>query len=282
MTMITRIITTIKKLKRFTTLVFVFAILISVFYAIPMIEPFQKEITNNEEVYLGVIGPGQTISISVDGRPRTGGIWGKGGAYENAVVSGLPLGWSKQDSDWSGVPLQVKITADKFAREGEYKAEIKVLDEGDKERLGNITFFVKINITHNVLDVLLDGANKEVHSGQPAKFYITVMNNANTSDTFSISSSNVQNWTFKKWLYIPARSSRIIPYEIASTEERYYYPLIYVASESSPLINKTLNATVKINPTPSTDFKATNNGMLFFPIISGIIYALAGFFSNFF
>lgn len=252
------------------------------FYSVSMIEPFQKNIINNEEIDLGVIGPGQTISVSIDGRPKTGGILGKGGAYENAIVSELPLGWNKQNSDWAGIPLQVKITADKFANEGEYKAKIEVLDEDDKEKLGNITFFVKVKITHDILSTILDSDTKEVFSGQPAKFYITIMNKANTSDTFSISSSNVRDWAFKKWIYIPAESSKVISYEIVSKEETKHYPFIFIISESSPLINKTMNTTVIINPSLSTDFKAANNGMLFFPVMNGIIYALAGFLSNFF
>lgn len=256
--------------------------LISLFYAVPMLEPFQKEISDGDVVYLGEIGPGQTISISIDGRPKTGGIYGIGGTYDMATVTGLPQRWEAQDSDWAGVPLQVKITADKSAREGEYTARINVLDDGDKEKLGNITFTAKVNITYDVLSASLDGSTKEVLSGQPARFYITVTNKANTGDAFSVSSSNVRGWAFKKYVYVPAQSSRVIYYEVASAEEAEYFPSIEVVSQSSSLINETLNATVKISPTLGADFKAVNNGMLFFPAMSGIIYSLAGLISNIF
>lgn len=256
--------------------------LASLIYAIPMLEPFQREVSNGDEIHLGEIGPGQTISISIDGRPKTGGIFGLGGAYDLAEAGDLPQGWTSQDSDWAGIPLNVKITADKHAAEGEYRARIDVLDEGDKEKLGNITFFVKLGITHDVLDASLDNPSKETLSGQPARFYITVTNKANTGDAFSVSSTNIPKWTFKKYIYVPAKSSKTVYYEVASSEEADYSPVISVVSESSSMINKTLNASVSVNPSLAADLKATNNGMLFFPAMSGIIYALAGLVSNLF
>lgn len=263
---------------KFAIFLFVFVALCS---AIPMLEPYQQEISNGDEIYLGELGPGQTISISLDGRLKTGGIHGLGGAYENASVDNLPKGWSARDSDWAGIPLNVKITSNKQAPAGEYKMRIRVFDEGDKEKLGNITFFVKINITHDVLDVSLDDDSKEVFSEQPVKFKITITNKANTGDSFTITSTNIPKWMFKESIYVPAKSSKSVFYEIASTEEERYSPIILVVSDSSSIINKTLNASVSVNPTLSSDFKAINNGMLFFPAMSGIIYALAGLFSNF-
>ncbi len=250
-------------------------------YAIPMLEPFQKDVSNGDEIYLGEIGPGQTISIALDGRPKTGGIFGLGGTYDLAFVSELPAGWSMKESDWAGIPLQVKITANKHAAEGEYSAIVNVVDEGDKEKLGNITFSVRLKITHDVLDASLDSDKKELLSGQPARFYITLENKASTGDVFSVSSSNVPKWAFKKYVYMPAKSSKTIFYEVVSAEEGSFSPAISVVSESSAMINKTLNASVSVHPSLAADYKATNNGMLFFPAMSGIIYSLAGLISNF-
>lgn len=253
----------------------------SVFYAIPMLEPFQKEISEGETIDIGEIGPGQTISLSLDGRPKTGGMYGLGGAYEIAKAVDLPDGWSAKQSDWAGIPLHVQITAGKYAPEGEYKIKVQVLDEMD-EQLGNITFFVNIKITHDVLDASVDSNTKEVMVGQPARFYITVSNKASTGDVFSISSSNVPKWAFKRSIYVPAKSSKTIQYEVASDEEEQYYPVISVASDASPLISETINTTVNVNSGLIADYKATNNGMLFFPAMVGIIYSLAGIISNLF
>ncbi len=256
-------------------------ILASLIYAIPVLEPFQKDVSNGEDVYLGEIGPGQTIAISIDGIAKSGGMFGTGGVYDNATVGELPQGWSFTGSDWDGIPLQVKITADKNANEGMYKARIDVLD-AQPEGLANVSFYVSMNITHDVLDASLDGNSKETMSGQPARFYINITNKANTGDAFVVSSSNVRDWAFKKYVYIPAKSSKTVYYEVAAAEEARYYPVITVVSQSSAMINKTMNASVSINPSLIADYKATNNGMLFFPAMSGIIYALAGLVSNLF
>lgn len=259
-----------------------FIILGSLVCAIPMLDPFQKEIANNEIVYLGEIGPGQTLSLSLDGRPTTGGVFGKGGAYETANAIELPHGWTAQASDYAGIPLQVKISSEKYAPEGEYTIKIKVSDEDDKEKLGNITFFVKINITHDVIDVEVDKTKKEALTNQPVRFYITLRNKVNAGDVFSISSFNIPKWAFKKYVYVPPMSSKTLYYEVISKEEEEYNPIISITSESSPMISKTLNTSINVHSTALGDLKATNNGLLFFPVLGGIIYALAGLFSNFF
>lgn len=267
---------------RTTKIAFSVILFASILYAIPMLEPFQKEVADGEEIYIGEIGPGQTVSISVDGRPTTGGIHQIGGAYEIASAIEIPEGWSTKKSDWAGIPLQVKIIAAKNAPEGEYRAKIEVHDEDDSEKLGNITFFVKMNITYDILDASLDNTVKETVSGQPARFYITITNKANTGDTFTVSSTNIRGWEFKKSIYVAAKSSKTLQYEVISKEEEQYSPLISVVSDSSALINKTLNASVIVHPSLFADLKAINNGMLLFPAMNGIIYALAGLISNLF
>lgn len=253
----------------------------SLFYAIPMLEPYSMEVSNGQTVDLGEMGPGQTISISLDGRPSTGGMFGVGGAYENATVTELPQGWSFKGSDWAGIPLQVQITAYKYAAEGDYISRIEVRDEM-YEGLENITFFVKIKITHDVMDASLDSSKKTAMAGQPARFYITVTNKGNAGDVFTLSSTNVPKWAFKKQVYVPPKSSKTIYYEVASDEEETYSPVINVVSEASPMIEEDLTATVNVNSWLAADYKATNNGMLFFPAMSGIIYSLAGIISNLF
>lgn len=260
---------------------FALLILASAFYAVPMLEPFAQEVSNGDNIYLGEIGPGQTISMSFNGRPTTGGMYGIGGTYDLANVTELPEGWTAKPSDWAGIPLQVKITAAKDAPEGEYAAKVNIEDV-ENEALQNVSFTVKLNITHNVLDASLDSDKKETLSGQPASFYITISNKANTGDVFTVSSSNVPKWAFKKFVYVPAKSSKTIQYEVMSSEEARYSPSIRVISESSAMINKTLNASVSVQPSLTADYKATNNGMIFFPAMSGIIYSLAGLISNLF
>ena len=258
---------------------FVFAALA---HSLTILEPIRTTISDGGELDLGSMGPGQTLAISIDGRPTTGGLYGNGGAYDLANATQIPPGWSAQASDWTGNPLQVKITSEKSAAEGSYSAKISVLDDGDKEKLGNVSFYARISITHDVLDVSLDKNQTTVLSGQPARFYITITNKGSAGDVFAVTSEGVRGWEFKRDVYVPPKSSKTIFYEFISEEGKQYSPVIKVTSRSSELITKSMNATVNVRSDLFTDFKATNNGMLFFPVMNGLIYSLAGLISNLF
>lgn len=257
----------------------IFLICVSLSYSIKMIEPFEKEVSNGEEIYLGEIGPGQTIAVSFIGRVKEGGIFNQGGAYEIATVQNLPKGWSFKESDWIGNPLQIKITANKYAQEGFYTFYIKILDS-QPEGLENITLKATLKVTYDILDVSIDANRKEVSALQPARFYLTITNKANTGDVFLISSKNVGNWKFVREIYIPPKSSKVIQYEIFSEEEETFYPQIYIESLSSPLINTTLQTEVIVNPSPLADIKAINNGVVIFPNMLTLIYSFIGLISN--
>ncbi|MBU0586864.1 hypothetical protein KJ780_05095 [Candidatus Micrarchaeota archaeon] len=257
-----------------------FLILLSSAYSLTILEPISNEIKNGDELFLGEIGPGQTISISIDGRPTTGGIQGLGGAYDLAYANELPEDWSATPSDPLGKILQVKITSAKNAKDGEYRVRIDVLDEGDREQLGNVTFYIVLKITHNVFSVEADKNSAEALSGQPARFYLTITNKVNTGDVFSITSSSQSNAGYTKYVYVPPKSSKTLVYEFVSNEEEEFSPQIYISSRSSENVNATLNMNVKVHSSLPADYKATNNGLLFFPIMNGIFYALAGLISN--
>lgn len=258
------------------------ALFVTLSFSLTILEPGKREISNGGELDLGAIGPGQTVSIIIDGRPTTGGIYGLGGAYDLANVTSMPSGWRAQQSDPTGNPLQVKLTSPKFAPEGGYAAQVGVFDEGDKEKLGNVSFTVKMRITHDVLDASLDSGEKGAMSGQPVGFFVNLRNKANTGDVFVVSSSNIKGYEFKRYVYVPAQSEKSVFYEMVAGEAEQYRPEISVVSDSSPLINATLNAIVDVRPSVPTDYKATNNGMLFFPVMNGILYSIAGLISNLF
>lgn len=266
---------------KFKALVFILFALALV-YPMDMLAPTHAQVQNGDIVYLGEIGPGQTIAMSFDGRPIIGGLMGHGGAYDYASASGLNQGWTTKPSDVMGNPLQVTVTAAKNATPGTYSMNVEVQDEGDLEKLGNISFTAKVKVTYDVLDVSLDRNETTVLAGQPARFYITIYNKASTPDAFLVSSSGVPGWKYEKQVFVPARSSKTIVYELISNEEESYFPTISIVSQSSNLISANLTAKVNVRSDIITDYKATNNGMLFFPVMNGIIYSLAGLISNLF
>jgi len=250
--------------------------------AIQVLEPVEKDIKEGDVINLGEMGPGQTIKVSIHPWVTEGGIYGEGGLYDIATVTNLPEGWKYEKSKLYGNPLQVTITADEYAPEGNYTVDITVVDEYNGEELGNVTFKGEVVITWDVLDVEVTPKDVKVGPGQPAKFDITITNKGTTSDVFEISSVGMKRWEFTKPVFVPGKSSKTITYEMTAYEEEEYEARINVASTASDLIQQSENVKVTVSSGIIGDYKATNNGVILFPLLEAPIYALAGLLSNLF
>lgn len=256
-------------------------LILSLAGAVPlkMVAPLQKTVGQGDIISIGTIGPGQTIEVQISPYVTEGGIYGEGGTYDLAYVSAKPDGWSSESSKLYGTelqPLQVKITADESAPEGLYNVDITVEDENNGEELGNITFTVMVKITWDVLDVDVKPSAVLVGPGQPAQFMITVMNQGSASDTYTVSATGARQWEFLKSIYIPAKSSRTVRYELTAHEEESYSPTIKVVSASSPNIHSEENVSLTVRSDLIGDYKATNNGVLLFPIFEAPVYSFSG------
>jgi len=243
---------------------------------VQMVAPFQQTVNTGDEIYIGAIGPGQTLEVRINPIVTEGGIYGAGGSYDFADVTSKPALWSSTGSTQYQDPLQVKITADKDAPEGTYRANITVSDENNGEELGNVTFTVRMNITWDVLDVSVTPSSIMTGPGQPARFTITVQNKGSASDAFTVSSNGTKKWSFEKPIYVPAKSSRAIVYEMTGFEEEFYKPTIRVVSDSSPNIFKEKNVTMTVQSGLIGDYKSTSNGVMIFPVYEAPVYSLAG------
>ncbi len=264
--------------------IFLFLFVIDIVSAIEMVRPISKNIEDGDIVFVGVIGPGQTFEVLIKREVTTGGIYNTGGSYDRAIVTGLPEGWKVQDSELYANPLQVKITAAKNASEGEYFANITVIDEQGSEKLDNITFKVKIKIIWDVIGVDVTPEKTTVGPLQPARVYITVTNKGTASDTFEITCTGQKRWEFAKNLYVASGSSKTVTLEIIEKEQENYIGEIEVKSVSSPdIIKYEKNISISVvNQNVFDDYKATNNGILIFPMLESLIYSLAGLLSNLF
>lgn len=256
------------------------ALLAGAVFPVQMIEPMLMEISDGQTVDLGVMGPGQTVEFQLHPKVYKGGIHGIGGNYDLAYAGPLPQGWSSQKSQLYGSPLQVKITADPHAEEGAYTIPVVVEDEGNGEELGTLTFYARVEVSEDVMDFSVSPQRRTVGIGQPARFEILVNNRGSAGDTFRISSKGVQKWDFTKLVYIPPHSSKVITYEVAAFEEEAYSSLISVESSSSERVSASEPILLYVQPDLLSDYKAVNNGALFFPIIEAPVYALIGLLSN--
>jgi hypothetical protein len=265
----------------FITAILLFS-LVSFSFALNVVSPGSHNIGNYDTIDLGTIGPGQTVSILIDPKVTEGGIYGAGGLYDQALVTALPTGWQSAESKLYQNPLQVTITADQDAPEGEYDMIIVVVDEGNGEELGNVTFNAKVNITWDVMDFEVTPTYITVGPEQPARFAIKITNLGSTSDVFQVSALGSKRWEFTKNVFVPAQSSKTVYYEIVGNEEETYQTTINVVSLASSNIVDSQNVTLFIKSDLFGDYKATNNGILVFPIFESLAYSFAGLISNFF
>ncbi|MBU0532494.1 hypothetical protein KKB44_03300 [Candidatus Micrarchaeota archaeon] len=257
-------------------------ILLSLTFSIAIVSPVNADVDESDIIDLGIIGPGQTIYVQIDPIVSSGGTHGIGGTYDMAVAENLPEGWESSESKLYQNPLQVTITADPDTPEGNYSVRINVIDEFNGENLGNVSFILRVQVTWDVLDFEVTPISQTVGPGQPAVFDITIKNKASTSDAFQVSAEGARRWEFTKPVFVPAKSSRTISYEIVGTEEENYAATIKIVSLASSNIADEENVTLSIESNLLGDYKATNNGAIVFPIFELPIYSLAGLLSNFF
>lgn len=257
-------------------------IFVGFLFAVPvqLITPVSQELQGGEVIDLGSIGPGQTVTLEINPSVQTGGIHGIGGKYDLAWAEELPEGWKGKQSKLYGNPLQVAISAASNANEGDYTAKVIVGDEEDAEQLGNLSFNVKIHITWDVMDSSVTPKSVVTGPGQPARYYITITNKGSTGDVFEIRSKGIERWRFAKQTYVPAQSSKTIFYEIVEEEEEFYEPIIEVVSSSSDIIKEEHKVEFQVSSDLLADYKATNNGILLFPIFESAIYSFAGLIAN--
>jgi len=254
----------------------------SLSFSINVVSPKTADVKAGDIIDLGTIGPGQTVSILIDRKATEGGLYGKGGLYDLAIAEELPRGWTSVESKLYSDPLQVTITADPDAPEGNYTAAVTVIDENNGEKLGNITFMVKVRITYDIMDVDVFPTYRGVGPGQPARFTIKITNKGSTGDVFQVSTTGMQRWDFTKQFYVPAQSTKTYYYEIVGNEEENYQAVINIQSVASRNIAAERNVTLSIRSDLIGDLKATNNGVVVFPLFEAPIYAIAGLLSNLF
>ncbi|MEW6748517.1 MAG: hypothetical protein AB1295_02315 [Candidatus Micrarchaeota archaeon] len=253
-----------------------FMLMLSLSFSMNLVSPAVNDLADGDHIDLGTIGPGQTVYIQIDPSVSEGGIHGIGGRYDEALATDLPRGWKSEGSKLYQDPLQVTITADQDAPEGDYIAVVTVIDEGNGEELGNVSFNVKVHITWDVMDFDVSPAYKVTGPGQPARFSISVTNKGSTSDVFQVSTTGAKRWEFVKPVFVPAKTTKKFYYEIVGEEEEYYSSTVKVVSLASPNIADEKNVTLLVESNLLGDYRATNNGVVVFPIFEAPIHATAG------
>ena len=267
----------------FTLAIFLSAIFLmsGLVQALTVIEPVKTEVKTGDTIDLGEIGPGQTISVRIEPHVSVGGKFGDGGDYDLAIPINLPNGWEGNQSLLYQRPvLQATITAAKDSSEGFYISN-KTVQDTNGDQLSDVKFQIKIKITWKVLETDITPKISSVGPGQLARYEIAITNKGTASDVFAVSSTGLKRWQFKKYVYVPAKSTKKIVYELVENEEEFYKPIITVVSTASSIIKDQKEVGFQVVTNLKSDYKATNHGVIIMPIFESIVYSFMGFLSNF-
>jgi hypothetical protein len=258
------------------------AALLSCAFALGVLSPVAAEVGQGSEITIGNVGPGQTFSVVVDPEVASGGAYGTGGAYDQLYASSLPEGWSSAPSRLYAKPLQADITVPPDAADGDYVVALRLWDEAGSKGLGeDIEFSARVTITHDVMDMTVQPTSITTGAGQPARYSITIVNKGMANDIFAVGSSGVRNWEFRRSIYIPSQTTKVIDYEVVGEDEEDYDVTLWARSASSSKIGAEVPVTLRVNTDLFSDFKAVNRGVLLFPATEAPLYFIVGLLSNF-
>lgn len=251
-------------------------------------EPIEAKgmVENSTPLNIGIAGPGQTVYIVAE-RATIGPddkIHDIG--WDKLAITDVPPGWTTEDSPLYENPMKAKIRIASNATDGVYGFKAIAVDEGNLDGLGNLSIDVNVTVSKEVFTIDVTPREVETGVGEPAIYYIDIDNAGAASDTFSITSRGLAAWRFRKdvlaphavQVILPARKT--VPYEVVSNEETDTEIYLNVTSLSSDQITKELTVKLKAKPSLISDYRATDHGLLVFPLIENPIYSLVAFLSK--
>jgi hypothetical protein len=252
-------------------------------YPVSVLSPVSADVSEGSEISFGVVGPGQTFAVLVEPKLSTGGKYGLGGSYDRLLASRLPEGWTSNPSKLYSSPMQSDVTVPKDAADGEYMVAFTLWDEAGSEGLGqNVTFSAKVQVSRDVMDMRVEPSFLSVGAGQPARYTITMLNKGIANDIFTVGSSGVSDWEFRRSVYIPSGTSKSLTYEIVGNEESDYKVKLSAQSSSSNRIFSSSEVGLRVNTDLFSDWRAVNRGVLLFPLTEAPLYFFTGLLSNLF
>ncbi len=243
---------------------------------LPLLVP-STEVLQGSVVDYGTLGPGQTFSIQIYPivtAPNDGRYMGR---WDVASASELPSGWSSRPSGLYGNPLELEVTTDPMAEDGDYNFSVNVDDQDDADHIGGrFSFSVLVHLRSNVLTASVSPVFQEVGAGQPARFAVSLTNTGTAPDTFRVSAQGVKDWSYQVNEYLAPGTSKTFNYEVVGGDEAYYPLVITVNSFSSPKIHFEQPVALQVRTNLGADYRATSHGVLLYPPLMLPLYSLAG------
>ncbi len=244
-----------------------------------VVGPINATLYNNESIYLGKVGPGESFYVLANSTSITpNGLLANIGWDTLSAVS-VPQGWSSQSSPLYENPMKMKITVSSSAADGSYRLMLRAVNIQNYSGLGNLTFYAYVNVTTDVFNLGVSPEELRAGIGQKEDLYVQINNTGVSDDPFVISAHGLPAWNVSEEAISVHSAESIFKYPIYLEEPGVYNFNLSVTSAASPLIEKSYALTFVVDESLPYDYSTIDKGVILFPVIFEPVYAFMSFIS---
>lgn len=239
-----------------------------------VVGPVAGTLQSNQTLYLGRVGPGESFYVIANSSTtNASGVYVGPIGWDTLQAHDLPAGWSSQASPLYAAAMKTKITVSPNAQYGLYKIQLNAINVQNYSRLGNLTVYVTVNVTPNVLRLSLAPSSLSAGIGQPANLYLYVNNTGISDEPLMINAVGLPAWNLSDEVISLHDSSSKFTYPVFENEPGVYKFNLTVASTTSSLIRTNYPITLTVRESILNDFNAVGNGISLSPMIFEPAYA---------
>ncbi len=241
-----------------------------------VIGPKSANLTENQSLYLGKVGPGQSFYVLANATTtnQSGALITGGPGWDKLYAVSLPQGWSQQPSPLYENPMKMKITVSPNAAYGQYMLTLRAQNIGNYSKLGNLTFYAYVNVTPDVFKLNVTPTSLSAGTGQPANLYITINNTGISDDPFIINAYGLPAWNVSYQVISLHGTSKTFIYPVFIDEPGSYNFNLTVTSTSSSLISQSYQINLVSQASLLNDYGAIGQGVVLSPVIYGPVYSV--------
>ncbi|MFH0971683.1 MAG: hypothetical protein V1835_03895 [Candidatus Micrarchaeota archaeon] len=252
---------------------------------VKVVQPVSGTFYEGGVVDLGVVGPGQRIEIEIARSSNIYNFKNEEEVWDKLYidVQSLPRNWIWDDSLRYEANPKALVIVDKDTPDGEYEFGLYTERDYNTAAKYPVHFKAKVAVTKDVL--MLSVKTKSVKGGvnQPSEFVVYLENKGSANDAFDLelASGLPGKWAFKKQVFIPHNSPKILQYEVVASDPGTFSNMKFRATSlSSETIFAEDDAELIAASDLVTDMKSVGNGVILFPYVEQPIYYLLGFIAN--
>ena len=240
---------------------------------VSIVGPRNATLYNNQSIYLGKVGPGESFYISAS--PNTTNAQGQSVVlgWDTIEAISLPAGWDSQKAALYEDPMKMKVTVPSNAKSGKYMITVRTVNLNNYSKIGNLTFYAYVNVTPDVFRLIVTPSSIDVGPGQPGDLYVTINNTGISDDPFIINAYGLPAWNSSDEVISLHSTRNSFVYPVYLYEPGSYRFNLTVSSATSPLINESYGINMTVKEDLANDYQALDKGIALSPVIEEPVYS---------